>query len=234
MDDKQRHRRLRLLINKLNRDRKKTEGELKAAKADNREVAYGGEVPIEQDLEASRKKRQQGWQLLRRQWIDGEDISKEAEEYEPGQAVHEAYEKNVEQADHIADRLRREAERVTKAASLRARIESLKETIQEIIHQEQEAAKREADLAVTWQAEWKSIQIKPLSPKEMLAWLSDIATLRFKVTETFDKEGEVTEKDKARQKYRKTLVEELKALGESEAFSGRELTPLLVFAESVL
>jgi len=218
----------------LNKDRKKTEGELKAAKADNREVAYGGEVPIEQDLEASRKKRQQGWQLLRRQWIDGEDISKEAEEYEPGQAVHEAYEKNVEQADHIADRLRREAERVTKAASLRARIESFKETIQEIIHQEQEAAKREADLAATWQAEWKSIQIKPRSPKEMLAWLSDIATLRFKVTETFDKEGEVTEKDKARQKYRKTLVEELKALGESEAFSGRELTPVLVFAESVL
>jgi len=218
----------------LNKDRKKTEGELKAARADNREVAYGGEVPIEQDLEASRKKRQQGWQLLRRQWIDGEDISKEAEEYGPGQAVHEAYEKNVEQADHIADRLRREAERVTKAASLRARIESLKETIQEIIRQEQEAAKREADLAATWQAEWKSIQIKPLSPKEMLAWLSDIATLRFKVTETFDKEGEVTEKDKARQKYRKTLVEELKALGESEAFSGRELTPVLAVAESVL
>lgn len=218
----------------LNKDRKKAEWELKAAKADNKEVAYGGEVPTELDLEESRKKRQEGWQLLRRQWIDGEDISKEAEEYEPGQAVHEAYEKNVEQADHIADRLRREAERVTKAASLRAKIESLKETIREIIQQEQEVAKREEALAATWQAEWKSIQIKPLSPKEMLAWLSAIDTLRFKVTETFDKEGEVTEKDKARQKYRKALVEELKALGESEEFSGKELAPVLVFAESVL
>jgi len=164
---------------------------LKAARADNKEVAYGGEVPTEQDLEESRKKRQEGWQLLRRQWIDGEDISKEAAEYDPGQAVHEAYEKNVEQADHIADRLRREAERVTKAASLRAKIESLEETIQEIIQQEQEVAKREEDLAATWQADWKSIQIKPLAPKEMLAWLSAIDTLRFKVTETFGKEGEV-------------------------------------------
>ena len=218
----------------LNKDRKKAEWELKAARADSKEVAYGGEVPTEQDLEQSRKKRQEGWQLLHRQWIDGEDISKEAAEYDPGQAVHEAYEKNVEQADHIADRLRREAERVTKAASLRAKIESLEETIQEIIDQEQEAAKREEELAAIWQAEWKSIQIKPLAPKEMLAWLSAIDTLRFKVTETFDKEGEVSEKDKARQKYRKALVEELKALGESMEFSGRELAPVLVFAESVL
>ena len=218
----------------LKNDRKKAEGELKAAEADDKEVAYGGEVPTEQDLEKSREKRQDGWQLLRRQWIDGEDISKEAEKYEPGQAVHEAYEKNVEQADHVADRLRWEAERVTKAASLRARIESLKETIQEIIQQEQEVAKQEETLAATWQAEWKSTQIKPLSPKEMLAWLSAIDTLRFKVTEVFNKEGEVTEKDKARQKYRMALVEELKALGEGEGFSGKEIAPVLVVAESVL
>jgi uncharacterized protein YhaN len=218
----------------LNKDRKKAEGELKAARADNREVVYGGEVPTEQDLDQSRKKRQEGWQLLRRQWIDGENISKEAEEYEPGRAVHEAYEKHVEQADHIADRLRREAERVTKAASLRARIESLEETIREISHQEYEPAKREEDLADRWQAQWKPIKINPLSPKEMLAWLSDIVTLRFKVTETYNLQGAVAEKDKARQKYRKALIDELKALEESEAFFGRELSPVLVFAESVL
>jgi uncharacterized protein YhaN len=218
----------------LKKDRKKAEGELKAAEADDKEVAYGGEVPTEQDLEESREKRQDGWQLLRRQWIDGEDIAKEAEKYGPGQALHEAYEKNVEQADHFADRLRREAGRVTKAASLRAKIESLKQTIQDIIQQEQEVAKQEATLAATWQAQWKSLQIKPLSPTEMLAWLSAIDTLRFKVTEVFNKEGEVTEKDKARQKYSMALVEELKTLGENEEFSGSEIGPVLVIAESIL
>jgi len=218
----------------LNKDRQKAETELKAAKADNKEVAYGGEVPNEQDLAASRKKRQNGWHLLRRQWIDGEDISKEAEEYEPGRAVYEAYEKYVEQADHIADRLRREAERVAKAASLRARIESLEETIQEITQQEQKVAHREEVLAATWQDEWNSLPIKPLYPKEMLAWLIDIDTLRFKVTETLNKEDEVTEKDKTRQRYCKALIKELGALGENEVFSGRGLAPVLVFAESVL
>ena len=218
----------------LKKDRQKEEAELKAAKTDSKEVEYGGEVPTEENLKESRNKREDGWQLLRRKWLDGEDISKEAEKYEPGRAVHDAYEKHVAQADHIADRLRREAERVTKAAALRARVESLKEIIQEFIQQEQEVAEREENLAASWQAEWKPIKIKPLSPKEMLAWLAAIDTLRFKVTETLNKEGEAKEKDKLRQEYREALVEELTALEEIGEFSGKELAPVLIFAESVL
>ncbi len=127
----------------LRKDRKKAAGELKSAMDDSREVAYGGEVPTERDLVESRQKRQEGWHLLRRQWLDGEDIAKEAEEYEPGRAVHDAYEGYVEQADHIADRLRREAARVAKAASLRARIEGLEETIREITEQGRKLTGRE-------------------------------------------------------------------------------------------
>lgn len=218
----------------LRKDRKKAETDLQAAKTDNKEVAYGGEVPSEQELEESRRKRQKGWQILRRQWIDGDEVAREADEYAPGQAVHDAYEKNVELADRIADRLRREAERVAKAASLRARIESLEETIREIIRLEENRATRAEYLAGKWLAEWKSTRIKPLSPGEMLAWLTDIDKLRFKVTEIFNKEVEAADRDRVRQQYRKALVGEMKALGENAEFSGQELAPLLVFAESIL
>ncbi|NOX80050.1 MAG: AAA family ATPase [Deltaproteobacteria bacterium] len=218
----------------LRKDLKKAAGELQSARADSREVAYGGEVPTEQDLAASRRKRQEGWRLLRRQWLDGEDIAEEAAEYEPGRAVHDAYEGYVELADHLADRLRREAALVARAASLRARIEGLEETIKELAEQEQELAGREENLAAAWQAEWKTTKIKPLPPKEMLAWLAEIDTLRFRLTEISGKEGEAQEKDKARQRHRRALVEELRALGESGEFPGRELAPVLVFAESVL
>jgi uncharacterized protein YhaN len=218
----------------LKKDRQKAEKELKTVKDENREVAYGGEVPTEQDLEVSRKKRQDGWKLLRRQWIDGDDVSAEAMEYEPGQAVHDAYEKQVEKADLIADRLRREAERVSRAASLRARIESLEETIQEITRQEEKIITCQKNLAVRWQAEWESGQIKPLSPKEMLAWLTDMDKLRFKVTELFNKKSLVSDKKMVRQQYRQALVEELKGLRESEEFSGQGLDQVLVFAESIL
>ncbi len=218
----------------LGKDRKKAAEELRSARADSREVACGGKVPTEQDLVVSRQKRQDGWHLLRRQWLDGEDIAKEAAEYEPGRAVHDAYEGYVEQADHIADRLRREAALVAKAASLRAGIESLEETIKEITEQEQELAGREENLAARWQAKWKSTKIKPLPPKEMLAWLAEIDTLRFRLTEISGKESEAQKKDRARQRYRRALVEELQALGENGEFPGRELAPVLVFAESVL
>jgi uncharacterized protein YhaN len=217
------------------KDRQKAEAELNGAKADNQEIVYGGEVPTEQDLVASREKRQDGWQLLLRKWIGGEDISKETNGYDYGQSVHEAYETQVGQADNIADRLRREAERVAKSASLRARIESLGESIQQISQLEQKLFKKEESLVGQWQTEWQSIKIEPLSPKEMLAWLSAIDTLRFKVKDLFAKEGELTEKERARQKHHQALLEELKALNEKEDFSsGPELGPVLIFAESVL
>lgn len=218
----------------LKKDRQKAEKELKTAKTENREVAYGGEVPTEQDLELSRKKRQDGWKLLRRQWIDGDDVSAEAVEYEPGQAVHDAYEKNVEKTDIIADRLRREAGRVSRAAALRAGIESLEETIQEIVQQEEKIITCQENLAARWQAEWESGQIKPLSPKEMLAWLTDMDKLRFQVTEVFTKGSLLSDKKMARQQYRQALLEELKGFRESAEFSGQGLDPVLVFAESIL
>jgi len=193
-----------------------------------------GEVPSEQDLEISRKKRQDGWKLLRRQWIDGDDVSAEAAEYAPGQDLPDVYEQQVEKADFIADRLRREAERVSRVAALRARIESLEETMQGIILKEKEVKTRQDDLAARWQVEWESTRIKPLSPKEMLAWLSDMDRLRLQVTELFTKEGLVSDKEMARQQHRQALVAELKSLGESGEFPGQGLEPVLVIAESIL
>jgi uncharacterized protein YhaN len=219
----------------LKKDRQKAEGELKSAKSENKEIVYGGEVPTEVDLEESRQKRQNGWQLLRRKWLGGEDISSEAEVYDHDQELPEAYETHVEQSDHIADRLRREAERVAKSASLRARIESLEAAIKEIIQLEQKLTDKEDSLVATWQAVWQPINIEPLSPKEMLAWLTDIDTLRFKVSETLVKEGELKAKETARQKHRAALLKDLKALCESvDHLSAPELAPVVVFAELVI
>jgi len=218
----------------LSRDRQKAEADLKAAMIDTKEIAYGGEVPSEQDLEAARQKRRKGWQLLRLQWIDGDEVAREAEEYAPGQPVHEAYEKHVEQADHIADRLRREAERVAKAAALRARIEGLEETIRELVRMEANRAERAERLASEWQAEWEATRITPLPAGEMLAWLTDIDKLRFKVTEILNKADEAAARDEVRLQYRNALLEELKSLGEQEEFAGHALAPVLIHAESLL
>ncbi len=218
----------------LEKDHNKSKDDLKTATTDYKEMIYGGEVPTEQNLVESRRKRQQGWQLLRRQWIDGQDISTEAEQYDPAHPVHDAYERHVDQSDRIADRLRREAERVAKTASLRARIENIEETIQEIISQEQKLHERRKITLDDWRGEWRPVGIKPLSPKEMLSWLTDIETLRIKINEVTNKENDVAAKDSARQQYRQLLIEELTSSGENNQFTGNDLASVLAFAESLL
>ncbi len=221
-------------IQQLKKERKRTEIELQSTKTDDKEIVYGGNVPSEQDLEASRQKRQKGWQLLRKQWLGGQVITEEAREYEPDLTLHDAYEKNVERADLIADRLRREAERVAKAASLKARIESLSETIQFIITQENELLRQQKVLNSSWQAEWQTSKIKPLPPREMLSWLTEIDKLQFKSGELLNKENELLDRKKARQQIRAVLADELKELGNNAEFSDPELAPILILAETVL
>ena len=60
------------------------------------------------------------WQLLRRQWIDGEDVNIEATTIDAERTLPDAFEHRVVGADELADRLRREAERVHSQASLLA------------------------------------------------------------------------------------------------------------------
>lgn len=218
----------------IKKERKKTVKELKKAAADKKKAAYTGAVPTEQDLDASRQKRNQGWYLLRRKWMDSEDISKDARQYAPDQPLPDAYEIYVKQADYIADRLRREADRVARAASVRAEIESLEEAMQDILKQEKEITSFEQSLAAQWQELWNPLKIKPLAPIEMLAWLNDIERLRARISEIINKQNEVVEKDGTRQQYRKSLSDELKALDKSRDFPGNELLPVLFFAEEVL
>ena len=68
----------------------------------------------------------------------------------------------------------------------------------------------------------------------MLAWLSDMDRLRLQVTELFTKERLLSDKSQVRQPHRQALAAELKGLGESGNFSGQELEPVLLVAESIL
>ena len=221
-------------LRQLKKDRQTAEKELKTARDELREVEYRGEVPTEQALELARQRRQDGWNLLRRRWVNGEDIAVAAAAYAPGKTVCDVYEQQVEKADLIADRLRREAERVSRTAALRARIESFQETLQVLSRQEEELKTRQENLAADWLVLWEPRHIKPLSAKEMLAWLTEMDKLCFQVSELSNKESLLVDRKRARRQQRQDLVDELKLFGESGEFPGQELDPLLVVAESIL
>jgi uncharacterized protein YhaN len=218
----------------LDKDRRSAQTELKNAKTEIKKVEYAGEIPSEEELTRTREKREQGWQLLRRQWVDQEDVTEESEAYDPSQTLPDAYEEQVGLADLIADRLRREAERVANAAALRAQLETQEEILSECGRNQETLDQREEELNKSWAEIWKPLTITPLSPTEMSDWLAEMDKLRYKVGDILKKEQEIEREKKRRNSLRQALLKELEGRGETKTFSGEELGPVLVFAETVV
>ena len=216
------------------KERETAAQERKNAGAEVKKVEYAGEVPSEEELTQSREKREQGWQLLRRQWLDQEDVSAESQDYDLEQPLPEAYEAQVGQADIIADRLRREAERVANAAALRAQVETLEEILAESGKSLETLARQAQKLDQTWAAVWEPLRIAPLSPKEMSGWLVEMDKLRYKVEDSLKKEHEIEQGLKRRQELRQEVLKALRATGEEKSFADEALGPVLLSAETIL
>ena len=210
------------------------EKELKTAQTEVKKVEYAGEVPSEEELAQTREKRQLGWQLLRRQWLDQEDVTEESQFYDPEQPLPDAYEGCVGKADLIADRLRREADRVANAATFRAQVESLQEALSKNDKDKSVISLQAQELEDAWIHVWEPIGIIPLSPKEMGGWLTEMDKLRFKVAGIFKTELEIGRDLKRRKDLKYSVQKELHSIGEENTPSGEELGPVLIMAETVL
>jgi uncharacterized protein YhaN len=213
--------------------RKNMEKDLKAAQAEVKKVLYAGPVPSEEELTRTREKREQGWQLLRRQWLDGEDVAAESRAFDAGHSLPEAYAGYVGKADLIADRLRREADRVAHAAAFRARVETLEAAVADNRRDKAALDLKERDLDDRWRRVWAPAGITPLSPKEMLGWLAGIDTLRFKVADIFKREEAIGQDARRRSDLTQALKQALDAMGEGGTPAGEALGPVLIVAETV-
>ncbi len=218
----------------LEKERENICKELTTVRAEARKLSYSGEVPSEEDLRRVREKREQGWQLLRRQWIEKEEVEKETRIYDPAQPLPEAYEGQVGLSDHIADRLRREAGRVAAGAELRAREELLEENLSECGRKKEALDRAENAFNTEWADIWKPLGITPRSPREMNGWLSEMDKLRYRVGDILKKQRENECGRDCRDDLRRALISALKAMGEDEIPDGQTLGPVLVFAEAVL
>lgn len=126
------------------------------------ELHLGGEVPSEEQLDEQRARRDATWQQIKRSW----------QAAEPADARAEVFEDEVRATDDVADRLRREADRVASRAKLAA---ELAECEREDATFEQEIrgiAAGRAELLAEWTALWKPAGVDPLAPAEMRTWLA--------------------------------------------------------------
>jgi uncharacterized protein YhaN len=218
----------------LKKEQKTIAQELTKARTEIQKGAYVGEIPSEEILLQTRQKREYGWQLLRRRWLANEDVTSESLAYAPDQPLDKAYEEYVGQVDGIADRLRREADRVATAAALRAQVESQQQLLADFAESSAVLRLRQEKIDATWIALWQAIGISPLSPKEMSSWLASIDQLRYKAGDILKKEQEIKRVLQQRHTLRQTIFTELHGLHVPEIPSGEALGPVLLLAETFL
>ena len=176
------------------------------------EIQRAGTVPTEADLTDVRSERDQVWQLLRRQWLDGEDVTAEGSHYHGEGTLPDAFENRMADADELSDRLRREADRVHALASLQASQAAGQRQTQETTDRLEAIIAGKGLLDADWQELWASCQIVPRTPREMRVWLDNFESLRNQVGQLNVLRREASELEQNRKTHIQLLNQELVGL----------------------
>lgn len=232
--EEERLRRLQDAQELLSRQRRELQEELWRTQRDKTALEAGGELPTEKDLLHFRRQRDRGWHLLRRQWLQGEDVADEARAYDSEQALPDAVEQLMGKADLTADRLRREADRVHQHITLMRRVEELDARLVQIAEQEKELATGLQTFHQEWQERWAPCGISPRPPRDMSLWLTGMDKLRLRVEAWQRARAEHDGRAEQRHRLRRALVQELAQVGEVQQASGEELGEVLSQALKVL
>jgi len=149
------------------------------------EIAH--DIPTEENLITARARRDTGWHLIRRK-IEGNDpTEKEVHGFttraREDRSLPDAFEESVSEADHVADRLRREAEQVSRKGMLEARKRQAENARQKEVARLDAARTEHVALEQQWENLWTLSGIKPYPPAEMRAWLSDMTAIREKAAD---------------------------------------------------
>jgi len=192
-----------------------------------------GAVPSEEDLDARRRERDAAWSLLCRQWVDGEDISNTVTEIVPEGNLIQHFERTLHEADSLADRLRRESERVHTHARLVAQYDRARQQWAALQEAQERLETAWQDLQQRWRTTWDGTGIEPDDPRPMLSWLHRFQKGVDQARRLYEDRFALQELEGKREAARVNLVRELQALEEAVPH-GEELTPVRERADAVL
>jgi uncharacterized protein YhaN len=179
----------------LKKDFEKIERTLADVERQIDELRLQQEVPSEDDLEQAREQRGRGWQLILHTLEGNPVLDEEIDDYIKGvgisKTLSEAFENSIQKADEIADRLRREADRVAAKAKLLADQSSHAKERGRLKTEIDFAEKAHQKLVKEWMQIWQPAEIMPRSPKEMRAWAQNHKTLATKAKEIRERQAGV-------------------------------------------
>jgi len=218
---------IELRLQRLREKQEEAEAALQDASLRLDEIQRIGTVPTEVDLVDARSGRDQIWQLLRRQWVNGEDVLTEERQLDTKETLPDEFEERLANADEVSDRLRREAERVHTVSDLQARQEAVQRQMADIARQIEACTDEKGCIDTEWQALWTPCGVQPRTPREMRVWLDDLEKLRDRVGQLYLLSQKTGELEQARNTHIQQLNHQLEALGKGGMESDSLETVLL-------
>ncbi len=205
---------------------------LGAVERETQSLQLAGAVPSETDLASTRARRECGWQLVRRAWLEKSAHAEAEQAFDSQRPLSEAYEQSVKEADDLADRLRREADRCAHLAKLQAGQAEDEKSLQAVLKQQEESARKAGDWQARWQAEWQGAGFPPLTPLEMRGWLGRQATLLQKAEELSRIQDRVDRLKESLKTHQDVLRIELEKLGQTASGTVDSLSILVKSAQT--
>jgi uncharacterized protein YhaN len=218
----------------LDAETQKTQAELAECGRQLDALQRAGTVPSEEELEQARQHRNELWQRVRQAWLDGEAMNQAAEARETSQAIAAAYTDSVDQADEVADRLRREAERVTRQATLLAQREKLAQTLHQLATHRNTVETGLRLQQQQWCGLWQVAGIVPLSPRAMRTWLDRYGTLLQRASRVREFRHQLTRLQQHIFAHGTAIRLALERLGECGVASDTMLNAVLAHSEAII
>lgn len=191
-----------------------------------------GAVPLETDLTTARQGRDEGWQIIKRHYVLGEES--DLTPYAPDGDPAAVYEGQVAESDRVADLLRRESQKVLEHARLERDLQQVHDDLQSITIELAEHDAKRAALLEEWRGPWAATGIEPLSPEEMREWLRRLEDLKAKAASVSERRQEREAAQEALQAASASLRAELVKLGDEASSLDEPLAEMMERAEALL
>ncbi len=156
-----------LRVERAQADRTQQQHELESLQAEEK-------VPDREQLTAVRTRRDRGWELVRKRFIEQLEVPPaDVSRWMGGgdQPLPDAYEASVRQADDVADERQRQAERVARHEQLGREIARCQGRCEKEERVHAQCVQACDVWGQTWRQLWAPCAIEPKSPEAMLDWL---------------------------------------------------------------
>ena len=158
-------------VRRLRDEDLRLEGDLKQQRLRQRQLAAAGEVVTAETLRLARGRRDEGWTLIRRAYVErSQNADDLGRTFDPDHSLPEAFEAAQSYADRQADLLRADATRAAGYEECATRIEDMEARRAEIAEELSGLISGRQDLQADWSRQLAEARLPDLDPEALREW----------------------------------------------------------------